>query len=215
MPKKKKRVEKRTVTTDALETLGEIHTRAEKRDAIHLAVDPVTAGERLLPGQHIKVKNGIAESSPIGGGMGIVDPFLPRPVQSGERFWFVMYPRMVRSLRHVWTHPDFPDEPLPVPVPIDPAAVAEAARVEALDRAERALGGDVEYLTNYATELNMTYDEFMRVADEWIDTGYGYTGGSEAEGINFDSAKFWKCWERVTGREVPDERRHNFIGCSC
>lgn len=33
--------DKRTVTTDALETLGKIHEREEKRDAIHLAVEPI------------------------------------------------------------------------------------------------------------------------------------------------------------------------------
>lgn len=39
---------------------------------------------------------------------GIVDPFLPRGPDTGETFWFVMAPRMVQSLRHVWEHPDFP-----------------------------------------------------------------------------------------------------------
>jgi hypothetical protein len=33
-------IEKRTVTTDALETLGTIITNAERRDAIHIAVKP-------------------------------------------------------------------------------------------------------------------------------------------------------------------------------
>lgn len=33
--------DKRTVATDALETLGMIHLKPEARDAIHLAVDPV------------------------------------------------------------------------------------------------------------------------------------------------------------------------------
>ena len=215
MTKQKKHKEVRTVTTDALETLGEIHIRAEKRDAIHLAVEPVEAGERLLPGQHITVVNGIATGTAIGQGMGIVDPFLARPVKTGERFWFVMYPRMVRSLRHVWTHPDFPDEPMPSEKPVDPVEEAEAARVAALDRAEKMLSSDVQYLTNYATELNMTYAEFMRIADDWIEQGEYYTGGSEAEGMSIDPAKFWLCWERVTGREVPVDKRHNFIGCSC
>ena len=211
----KKTKEVRTVTTDALETLGEIHIRAEKRDAIHLAVEPVEAGERLLPGQHITIEKGIARAAAIGQGMGIVDPFLARPVKTGERFWFVMYPRMVRSLRHVWTHPAFPDEPMVGPKLVDLAEEAEKERVAALDRAEKMLNSDVEYLTNYATELNMSYTEFMSIADDWVDREQHYVGGSEAEGIHFDPAKFWKAWERVTGREVPPERRHSFIGCSC
>ena len=39
--------DKRSVTTDALEPLGTIIGEGEKRDAIHLAVEPMTADERL------------------------------------------------------------------------------------------------------------------------------------------------------------------------
>lgn len=102
--------DKRVVTTDALETLGTIHTKQEHRDAIHLAVEPVQASVRLHPGDHIAVKDGYAIPTPVGQGLGIVDPFLKDDVMPGEYFWFVMYPRQVHSLRHVWTHPAFPDE---------------------------------------------------------------------------------------------------------
>lgn len=106
--------DKRSPSTDALETLGMIHYKPEARDAIHLAVEPVVAGMRLMPAQHI----GIVEGHAFPAGMdlagtkvpyhGIVDPFLPRAVETNESFWFVMAPRMVQSLRHVWEHPDFP-----------------------------------------------------------------------------------------------------------
>ena len=99
----------RPVTTDALETLGMIHKKQEARDAIHLAVEPVTAGEVLAPGTGIRIDKGVAWRASTGVMQGIVDPFLPRSAQPGERFWFVMLPRQVRSLRHVWNHPDFPE----------------------------------------------------------------------------------------------------------
>lgn len=112
----------RTPSTDALETLGMIHFKPEKRDAIHLAVDPVVAGTALDAGQQIGIVRGKAypAGSHIGDGQprvpyhGIVDPFLPSKgaqydVKEGETFWFVMSPRMVTSLRHVWSHPDFPE----------------------------------------------------------------------------------------------------------
>lgn len=110
--------DKRSPSTDALETLGMIHYKPEKRDAIHLAVEPVMAGTILKAGQPIGVINGVAypvghvysdnADTPKTPYQGIVDPFLPHCVHVGEKFWFVMAPRMVQSLRHVWEHPDFP-----------------------------------------------------------------------------------------------------------
>lgn len=107
--RKEPHMSERPVTTDALETLGTIHTTGQHRDAIHLAVEPVLAGEQLHPGEHIIVREGMAFGTDIGRGLGIVDPFLKQDVLTGQPFWFVMYPRQVHSLRHVWTHPAFPN----------------------------------------------------------------------------------------------------------
>ncbi|HVK17304.1 MAG TPA: hypothetical protein VM533_10175 [Fimbriiglobus sp.] len=80
-----------------------------RRDAVHIAVAPVTAAGTLAPGQHVGfVSEGNLETvgvseSPIG----IVDPFLREPVQKGERFWLFVYPNTITGLRHVWTHPAF------------------------------------------------------------------------------------------------------------
>ena len=124
----------RSPITDALETLGMIHFKKEKRDAIHLAVEPVIAGvDTLKPGDRIGIVNGVAypvgyqyvpsiNQEPIKEDgvnrvgftrmnipyQGIVDPFLTKGPKFKEAFWFVMKPREVRSLRHVWEHPDFP-----------------------------------------------------------------------------------------------------------
>ena len=96
-----------------------IITEAEGRDAIHLAVENVEAGERLVPGERIGLgPDGKAYAAPgfranvVQGrtikALGIVDPFLDVSfVQPGERFWLVVLPRTIRSLRHVWSHPDF------------------------------------------------------------------------------------------------------------
>ena len=110
----------RSPITDALETLGMIHYKPEKRDAIHLAVEPVKAGQDLNPAQRIGIIDGFAyatDSTYFGEDdrlkvvpyHGIVDPFLQTAVQPGQSFWFVMKPREVRSLRHVWHHEDFPE----------------------------------------------------------------------------------------------------------
>jgi hypothetical protein len=109
--------DKRSVSTDALETLGMIHTRQEYRDAIHLAVEPVEAGVKLKPGTHVYLNEGKAYpiygrlKTPIGAkALGIVDPFISGDVEKGEKFWLVVYPRKITSLRHVWSHTDFPEE---------------------------------------------------------------------------------------------------------
>lgn len=81
----------------------------QEKDAIHVAVAPVRAGERLEPGDRINFEpNGTVglSSAPIG----IVDPFLPEAVEEGERFWMYLFPGTITSLRHDWTHPSFTAE---------------------------------------------------------------------------------------------------------
>ena len=101
--------DKRTVATDALETLGMIHTKEEKRDAIHLAVIQVTAGDDIIPGDSITNIDGVAYYDKQG--LGIVDPFIEEKyIPKGHQFWMVIKPRLIHSLRHVWEHPAFENE---------------------------------------------------------------------------------------------------------
>ena len=102
--------DKRSVSTDALETLGMIHFREEKRDAIHLAVEAVEAGQDIEPGENISIGSdgkAYATNKTVLKALGIADPFITRKIKQGERFWLVVYPRQIKSLRHVWEHPDF------------------------------------------------------------------------------------------------------------
>ena len=80
-----------------------------RRDAIHIAVAPVTAAERLTPGQHVGlIEEGNVELvGPGDKNIGVVDPFLATAVEPGQRFWLLLYPGTVTGLRHVWTHPVF------------------------------------------------------------------------------------------------------------
>lgn len=91
--------------------LGQIITGPAERDAVHVAIAPVTAGERLLPGQRVAVIHNKAyrNATPVG----IVDPFLREPVEPGDRFYVWLFPGTITSLRHSWSHPAF-DPVLPV-----------------------------------------------------------------------------------------------------
>lgn len=90
--------------------LGRLITDGDRRrDAIHIAVAPVTAAESLAPGQHVGfVRAGNLELvGPCDRPVGIVDPYLTANVEAGERFWLFLYPGTVTGLRHVWAHPAF------------------------------------------------------------------------------------------------------------
>lgn len=226
--------DKRTVTTDALETLGKIHQREEKRDAIHLAVEPIEAGKRLQPGDHVEIVNGKAFAWDSGEALGIVDPFLTSPVKKGQKFWLVIYPRVITSLRHVWAHPAFPDEQpawakalLKAPVddePLSPAeleAVEEARAERRASKVENIIAQDdekyteaKEWVRQHADDLGLAYGELMKLADQFLWSGDYYTqydGQSMQE--TFDPSGFWPRYEILTGKMVSDPG--SFFSCSC
>ena len=79
------------------------------RDAVHIAIAPVVAGEMLEPGDSLILRDGLAYATLSFNPqrVGIVDPFLKENVQLGQKFYLFLLPGTVTSLRHVWTHPAF------------------------------------------------------------------------------------------------------------
>lgn len=78
------------------------------RDAIHVAIAPVTAAHELSPGNSVgRFPDGSFGRTADKDLLGVVDPYLNVNVMSGERFYLFLYPNSVTSLRHVWTHPAF------------------------------------------------------------------------------------------------------------
>lgn len=232
--------DKRAVHTDALDTLGFLISEKEQRDAIHLAVEPVIAGEDLAPGEHIRIENGVAVSG--GDTIGIVDPFITDIVAKGSRFWLVIYPRMITSLRHVWTHPAFdapvqvvPDE---VPVAVEPSLIkpkrvrnrkkvavelprpdpdeveAELERIRDLAKA---------WLVEYADAVDADYTEMIDIARQHYDNAVGVSNtwpdylieGGKWEGQGTPD-EFWTHFcdafdlEHLTSTYKP-----SFFSCSC
>lgn len=185
----------RPVATDALHTLGTIIDDQQKRDAIHLAVIPMQAAQRLFPGQDIGTADGMASTS--ASPLGIVDPFLKVPVQQGEWFWMVIYPRTITSLRHVWSHPALPDEPQPV----SSRAASEAWLRDFVARSD---------CPTYESVIGKAVEHINGIGGGW-DDDYLHFNGSDAHGEIPD--EFWSHIEAVTGLKAT--RRATYFSCSC
>jgi hypothetical protein len=210
--------EKHTTTTDALDTLGSIITENEKRDAIHLAVENAVAAVTLRPGDHVKFNNDgqavLAPHMSNGGGIGIVDPFLEELVEPGQRFWLVVYPRQIHSLRHVWEHPAFPPSG---ETDVKPVVKEDPGKAEAekwLREYCTRNGFDFEALVKAATEggiVTFGDDGYGDYCSFEFDSDYLYVSGTDAHGeVPFE---LFDQIEAFTGKNVVYRPDH--FSCSC
>lgn len=199
----------RSVSTDALETLGTIIGDGAGRDAIHIAVEPCIAAELLVAADHVYLDGGkawLVDDSCPGRGIGIVDPFLAVRCQPGERFWLLVYPRTITSLRHVWAHPAFAD--------------AEPAKSDCPDKAvsEKWLREVCERVAD--EEL---YDQIVKaVANKGTYLEDGYFGASVDHGTITVRGRdaygeipqgFWYHLGVVTGKDFSEVG--GYFSCSC
>ena len=189
--------------------LGQIITTEQFKDAIHVAVAPVTAGMPLLAGSHVLLDAGVAFQSNIKA-IGVVDPFLKTSVFKGERFWLFLYPGSITSLRHDWSHPSFsgPSEPPRKHT----KAESEAWLRDWIKRADcpdydtvmaAAVGAHVEPIEDYASGAYKIQD--------YGDGPRLYFSGRDAH--SEIPTEFWDHVENVTGVKVPV--RAVGFSCSC
>lgn len=184
--------------------IGRIIEDEAHRDAIHVAVAPVKAACRLWPGQRVSLIQGgqfatdDAKLPPVG----IVDPFLSHPIETGTQFYMFLFPGSITSLRHEWTHPAFGDAK-----PSQPADVAASEK----------------WLLDFANSLcddedgPMTPSRLMIAADRWVEYGEFLVergGQSWQYALEGRERDFWHHYEVVRGVKVeePDAR---FFSCSC
>jgi hypothetical protein len=198
------------MTVDALATLGTIIDEHAGRDAIHIAVEPVEAGEPLLPGQRITLKGNRAFLANQGENIGIVDPFLDQPVYTGERFWMLLLPRTITSLRHVWKHPFFDKQEENK----DKFRRAEAENWmrNYLESHNDNPGFELIYKAvmqgGNTTVLDDDDDEYTGIR---FDGEYLHVSGRDAHG-EIDP-KFWDMMEILTGRKMTNRPTHFSCGC--
>lgn len=183
---------------DPITTIGKLLDDTAKRDAIHIAIAPVIANERLSPGQPVGFCQdskervyGSLHASPIG----IVDPFLRGPVFLDDRFWLFLYPHTITSLRHEWTHPAFSQEQ-----PVLTKEVSEAWLRDFVARSDCP-----GYEAVLATAIGQG-------AEQWVHE-YLHFVGMDAHGEI--PPEFWDHVEVVTGQTIPAEKRATSFSCGC
>src|SRR5687767_9821896 len=91
--------------------LGSTHLADLPRDAIHIAIAQVTAGEDLEPGDFVGFKDVEGVVYKDARHLGIVDPFIKSDIKKDKKFYLFLNPNTVTSLRHEWTHPLFNRDP--------------------------------------------------------------------------------------------------------
>lgn len=191
--------------------LGELAPPDAQRDAIHVAVVPMTASRRLSPGEHIAADGG--SENPIG----VVDPFIRKAVMSGDRFYLCLYPQTVTDMRHHWSHPAFPsiDERVSVPDSYDVCEVCW------MGDEEEDTGESRRFLESVANDMGLSYAVMMEDIDDWIAGGeVKVQHGSEQWRDGWDEHKrdFWPHWEAVTGKTRPDMKKLDWdspYSCTC
>lgn len=192
--------------------IGKLIEGERHRDAIHVAIVPVDAGERLYAGQHVGVEDGVAWFHKVGlDPIGIVDPFFDGAIQPGQRFWLFLYPGTITSLRHVWTHPALADDSSAPATVVKDKATSEAwlrnfcASADCPDY--DTLIGALD--TGVIKDRDGSDDYFnVRWGDEYL-----HFGGVDAHGDI--PPEFWDHVEAVLGRKIGPERRPNSFSCSC
>lgn len=171
---------------DTLKQLGKLVDDWAQRDAVHIAVVPLVAKHELRPGQRVGVSDGMACGQPPH--LGVVDPYLSTPVSKGERFFVFLNPGSITSLRHNWTHPDFPDN----------SKEQEAAQA---------------WMDAYAAGIGVSTGELMWNAINFLRTGEYWNEGDKFEGMHVPEG-FWIIFEKLTGTKV-ENKKGSFFSCSC
>jgi len=177
--------------------LGETWWRDEKRerDAVHIAVAPVVAGETLAPGTRVAFadsgKERVVKAKDYpDDAVGIIDPYLRAPVSEKTRCWLFLFPGTVTGLRHQWNHPAFAD--------VTPAEAAKA------------------WVTEFAmNDLGLSYDRLMSAAERREDDDWEYDNTERYKDV--DEAKwpvFWAHYQTITGRKGDPDGGAPFT-CSC
>lgn len=194
-----------------LPKLGKAIEGHEERDAIHVAIIPAKLLTEAHPGQRVRLvdrKPGekfytVAATRKNQKCIGVVDPYIDRYLEVGETVWILLKPNTVTDMRHHWEHPEFEDF-----VDEDDAGAEETFRY-------LKHGHSIEWLRNFAAEIDMTYSELIRDLQAFQD------GHIDSIHLSVDTPydqleEMWKHYENVTGTKTrAGARRDQPFTCGC
>ena len=173
------------------DVLGRLADSRAEKDAVHVAIAPVVCSHvKVHPGEPLKVvAGGAVDKAGDGEWDGIVDPFLTMLVEPGERFYLVLKPGSITSLRHDWEHPAF------------------------TDTTEKE---EMDWCRGFAADLGVGFDTLWDGAGYHAedDDYYVNTGEVEVYGSSEDWKKFWEIFCRRTGKKKP-QYEGGFFSCAC
>lgn len=186
--------------------IGSLITTEQHRDAIHVAIAPVTANENLSPGQHVGfvVPGNTDLVGQSDNCIGIIDPFYEGRIFKDDCCWLFLYPLSVTGLRHEWEHPAFAAQ--------ETDKAASLKWMEAFAKRHYSQGDPYD-----GWDGPYSADQLIRFAKEYIETGYRHVQqGSESLRDSTPVAEFWRHYEVITGEKISDDARSNSpFCCTC
>lgn len=185
--------------------VGQLITTPQQRDAIHVAVAPAEAAQRLYVGDFVRLGlDGKALKSKRSEAVGIVDPFLGNDesdrftsVDVGQVFWIFLFPGSITGMRHAWEHPAFDSQP------------AEAPTARALIK-KRLYAAIVEHAYVEPGEEEQIVQAICTYHDN------PERGCMPFDGDQFmNDHQFWNDLQIITGRQFSNEFRGTYFRCAC
>lgn len=163
--------------------LGKLQDKAGVKDAVHVAIVSVRAGQLIKPGSRCSL-NEFNEAVVNNKGYGIADPWLKSNIKTGDIFLLILGQNEIPNVRHVWEHPTIKfDEPT----------------------------RDVKlniYIQEQSENLGVTYNELMNAAEQLIlkNKKTKYCGNKTEEQCEetWDNWEFWSEWSSETGYEFEN-----------
>jgi len=174
--------------------LGKIITTEQQRDAIHIAIAPITVAHDMAPGTHVGLDSNGHATNRVEESIGVIDPFLESHALKGERCWLFLYPGTIKSLRHEWTHPAFTQE-----APFNPSkAVSE----------EWMRKWAMAHMSGYYGGPKNEYDALAAA----IRAGREHHVGPYEDARDYINDEWWNHWEIITGEKGD---RDEYFSCGC